>query len=130
MRRVSTAVFLTLLVIAGLSACSSSSGDEGLAPKPFCESVAAYEDKLVHTGAKDRHAAAEEQLPALEKMLRLAPADIKADVQRMRDGYQSVIAGQALSRKESDEFAKVIERVERYGINKCGLLKQNTGGGI
>lgn len=133
MHRRLTALLLTvtgLFGAAGLAGCSSEDAAKNLAPKPFCEAVAAYENTLVRTTTDDKVKAAERQLPALRKVLALAPTDIRSDVRTMVDAYERVVAGEEVTPAESAELDPVVKRVERYGVDKCQLLKQQTGGGV
>ena len=84
----------------------------------------------MRTTTDDKVKAAERQLPALRKVLALAPTDIRSDVRTMVDAYERVVAGEEVTPAESAELDPVVKRVERYGVDKCQLLKQQTGGGV
>jgi len=110
------ATFAAALV---LGACRGEAAKAKPAPKPFCEAAAKLDERLAEAGAA-------EQVRLLERVVEVAPAQVKGAAQTFLDGLRRVQADPSVRRDRRYEDAA--SALERYAIDRCGLLEQQRGG--
>jgi hypothetical protein len=115
------AVLLAVVILASaVAACSS--GDERGAPRDFCETAAAYDERVPT-------ASIEEEQRLVEKMVETAPAEIKPAATRVLEGYERLAAGEDVLADE-ERYREATEDLQRFAVDNCGLLDQRQPGGI
>jgi basic membrane lipoprotein Med (substrate-binding protein (PBP1-ABC) superfamily) len=131
-RRISWLAIGLLLTGALGAACSGDeSGSTAKAPKAFCQAAYDYEQELnkeIKRGEKNL----DKQLALVEKMAEQAPKKISADVDAFVEAMRRVDDDPSLARNKTfqQRAQKIVDNVNRYASNGCGLFKQDPSSGI
>jgi hypothetical protein len=128
-----SAALCAAVLLAGVlgAACGGEGGSTAKAPKAFCQAAYDYEQELskqLEKGEKN----ATRQLALVEKMAAHAPKKISADVNEFATRIRQVMDDPSLAKdkKFQDEGKAVVDRINHYASNGCGLFKQDPNSGI
>jgi len=113
----SLTVGLALAITVG--ACSRDEKKTELAPQPFCEAVAKLDFDLGYVEP-------DAQVELIRAVAIEAPTEIKEDADHFLEGMEKVVVkGEPIrSEDERASYEAASERLQRYAIEHCALLKQ------